>query len=303
MEYEEDLFAERVRRKAQAHRLASGETQWTDQLNRDVRVKLGLAWDDATAQLGPADLQWLETFIEHKSLRSIGWTLRPDLMRLMTTTTDNERLLSLIEVEHESLRALSDRAQAFGGPYLGGSWGGPGLTFDPAEKFRLDVNRILLAHIVAFNLHHNSRLVPVDSHEMHGAVVEPTLYLLHSQPRFADAEVAYQNALKELRNHEAGDAITDAATALQEVLTALGCSGGALGDLLRSARNRGLVKGNDTPLTEAVGRTIDWVAAKRNQGEAHKGDPDINMSDAWMVVHVVGALVLRLSEASQGGST
>jgi hypothetical protein len=71
---------------------------------------------------------------------------------------------------------------------------------------------------------------------------------------------------------------------LQDVLTGLGCTGGALGDLLKSAKNKGLLKGNDTPLTDAVCKTVDWVAAKRNQGEAHKGDPDINMSDAWMMV-------------------
>jgi hypothetical protein len=65
---------------------------------------------------------------------------------------------------------------------------------------------------------------------------------------------------------------------------ALGCTGGAPGDLLKSAKNKGLLKGNDTPLTDAVCKTVDWVAAKRNQGEAHKGDPDINKSDAWMVV-------------------
>ena len=86
--------------------------------------------------------------------------------------------------------------------------------------------------------------------------------------------------LKELRNRDPGDAVT----ALQDVLTGLGCTGGALGDLLKSAKNKGLLKGNDTPLTDAVCKTVDWVAAKRNQGEAHKGDPDINMSDAWMVV-------------------
>ena len=62
------------------------------------------------------------------------------------------------------------------------------------------------------------------------------VYLLHSQPRFAQAEVAYQNALAELRNRDAANAITDAGTALQEVLMALGCDGGSLGDLLTSAK-------------------------------------------------------------------
>ena len=149
---------------------------------------------------------------------------------------------------------------------------------------------------MAFYLHHNSRLVEVESHDTHNAAVVPTLYLLHSQPQFAAAETAYQKALGELRNRDAGDAVTDAATALQDVLTALECEGRALGDLLRSATRKGLLKGNDTPLTDALGKVADWVAAKRNQGEAHQGDPDIDMNDAWMVVHVVGALIIRLTE-------
>ena len=165
------------------------------------------------------------------------------------------------------------------------------------ERFRQEVNRIFLAHIVGFHLHQNSHLVPIDSHEMHTAVVEPTLYLLHSQPQFAAAEAAYQKALAELRVRDAGDAITDAGVALQEVLTALGCEGNALGDLLKSARKIGLIQGKDTPLTETIGRTVDWVASMRNQGEAHKGNPEVGMPDAWMVVHVVGALIRRLSEA------
>lgn len=126
--------------------------------------------------------------------------------------------------------------------------------------------------------------------------MSPTLYLLRSQPRFASAEMAYQKALGELRNRDAGDAITDAATALQDVLLALGCAGNALGPLLKSAKSKGLLKGSDTPLTEAVAKAVDWVSATRGEGEAHTGDPDISMSDAWMVVHVVGALAIRLTE-------
>ena len=139
--------------------------------------------------------------------------------------------------------------------------------------------------------------MPVQSHEMHSAIVAPTLYLLHSQRRFEPAETAYQKALNELRNRDPGDAITDAGTALQEALTALGCPGKTIGECLKSAKKSGLVAGTDTPLTEAIRKTVDWVAAKRNEGEAHRADTDINMSDAWMVVHVVGALIIRLTES------
>ena len=72
---------------------------------------------------------------------------------------------------------------------------------------------------------------------------------------------------------------------------------------MSSAKKKGLLTGADTPLTESIIKTVNWVAAKRNQGEAHRGDPDINMSDAWMMVHVVGALAIRLSEATEPAGT
>lgn len=297
--YEEELYAERLRRQAQAAAVAAGQSQWTDQLNDKVRVKLSLAWDDLTEHRAfSQDYGQLEAFIERKTLRSIGYTVGPRDMRPGSSKATNEQLLSLIEAEHEALTFLA--AEAPKSPTL--PWAPksptPWLHVIAAapETFRSEVNRILEAQIVAFSLHQNSRLIEIESHEMHNAVVAPTLYLLHSQPQFAAAENAYQKALGELRNRDPGDAITDAATALQDVLTALGCTGNTIGDLLKSTKNNGLVKGNDTPLTEAIGKTIDWVAAKRNQGEAHRGDPDIDMSDAWMVVHVVGALIIRLSE-------
>jgi hypothetical protein len=301
------LYAERLRRLAQAEALARGDAHWSGELEAVVRLKLKLAWVDAVAVLRPEDREYLVGTIRRRTLRSLGQALEPDNMEAVVARGggyrhSSEQLLSLIEAEHEALRAFADsRADPWSGPALrsgaGGGFGFTETTVD-VDAFRADVNRILEAHLVTFHLHANSRLVPITSHEMHDAVVAPTLYLLRNQPKFADAEAAYQKALKELRNHDPGDAITDAATALQEVLTALGCTGGALGDLLSSARKIGLITGADTPLTDSVGRTVNWVAAQRNQGEAHRGNPDMNMSDAWMIVHVVGALIIRLSETN-----
>jgi hypothetical protein len=266
--------------------------QWTDQLDRNVRVKLGLAWDDATRHRAFQDyVELFDELIASTTLRSIAFAIKPRAMEPGSYAT-NEQLLSLIEAEHEALTLLAREAPNSYTPFL------DELTAAP-EQFRNEVNRILEAHIVALSLHQNSRLIEIDSQEMHNVVVEPTLYLLHSQPRFADAETAYQKALKELRNRDAGDAITDAATALQDALLALGCTGNALGPLLKSAKSKGLLKGSDTPLTEAISKTVDWVSSTRGEGEAHTGNPDINMSDAWMMVHVVGALVIRLSETGQ----
>jgi hypothetical protein len=292
VEYEHELYAERLRLKAQAAALAAGQTQWTDQLDRNVRVKLSVAWGGITRHRAfQSSFDLLEELVARRTLRSITYTIKSSAMEPGSKAT-NEQLLSLVEAQHEALTLVAEQTTNPYTPFHDEIIAAP-------ETFRREVNRIFEAHIVALSLHQNSRLVPIDSHEMHDAVVAPTLYLLHSQPRFADAETAYQNALKELRNRDPADAITDAATALQDVLLALGCTGNALGPLLKSARSKGLLKGSDTPLTEAIGRTVDWVSATRGEGEAHTGDPDINMSDAWMMVHVVGALAIRLSEADQ----
>jgi hypothetical protein len=299
VDYEGELYAERVRRKAQAEGLAAGTTEWTDQLSNDVRNKLRFVWMDLTNHRAFRDAYLeLEDYINRRTLESLAFPLKPDMMAPNNRSLTIDQLLSLIEVEHEALRRLAE-APLVDNPYSPRMDPFLGHKIEEApEEFRSRVNAILEAHIVGFHLHQNSHLVPIESHEMHTEVVEPTLYLLHSQPQFAAAEAAYQKALEELRIHDAGDAITDAGTALQEVLGALGCTGKTIGELLRSARNNGLLKGNDTPLTDAIGRTIDWVAAKRNQGEAHRGDPGIDINDAWMVVHVVGALTIRLSGAA-----
>lgn len=293
MGYEHELYAERLRREAQAAALAAGETQWTDQLDRDVRVKLHLAWTDVIDHKAfQPYVEILEDSIGQRTLRSIAYSIKPGHMKPGSNAV-NEHLLSLIEAEHEALSLLSGQDPGVPAPWLDEV-----LAAGP-EKFRAKVNRIFEAHLTPLSLHQNSRLIEINSHEMHDAVVAPTLFLLHSQPRFAGAETAYQKALKELRNRDPADAITDAATALQDVLLALGCTGNALGPLLKSAKSKGLLKGSDTPLTQSISKTVDWVSATRGEGEAHTGDPDISMSDAWMVVHVVGALVIRLSEADQ----
>jgi hypothetical protein len=321
VEYEGELYAERLRLKQQAAALAAGNAEWTEHLSDVVRKKLCAAWEDARSDFEPGHNEMLVEPIAKRTRRSLGRALKPGNMTpprndaeflqqaLDGAAPDNDDLLSLIEAEHEVLNQYTpDKPTASALAMFGPNArvvSGSGGSYDhsetvrreqSAETFRKRVNEIFEAHLVGFGLHQDSRLIPVKSHEMHNAVVAPTLYLLHSQPRFAAAEQAYQDALREIRNRDAGDAITDAGTALQGALKAPGCDGNALGDQLKSAKKKGLVRGTDTPLTDAV---IQWVAAQRNAGEAHTAGHDFTMSDAWMIVHVVGALIIRLAEASQ----
>jgi hypothetical protein len=93
-----------------------------------------------------------EAFIEGRTPRSIGWKLRPEAKHTSSEANTNERLLSLIEAEHEALTSLA-QSQGFGSGYSSGQFGVS--LADLPDEFQHDVNRVLEAHIVAFHLHHN----------------------------------------------------------------------------------------------------------------------------------------------------
>ena len=125
--------------------------------------------------------------------------------------------------------------------------------------------------------------------ELHQAVVVPTLTLLGGKERFAGAEKAYQDALHQIHDGNPENGITDAGTALQEVLKALGCKGNALNPLAVSAQKKGILVGHDTKL-------INWVEGDRsNTGDTHNAAP-ASPEDAWLTVHIVGAIILRVAQ-------
>jgi len=186
------------------------------------------------------------------------------------------------------------------------------LTLDQSESYELDlgyyrpryvptlireINEILAQERVGWELI-DGRMVEIHSKELHEAAIEPALRLLHTS-EFAKADKQYRDALEELAQGKATDAITDAGATLQEVLEVLGCEGNQLGDLIRSARKKRLLGAHDTPLLEAIDRAMHWVAADRSEmGDAHHAT-EASREDAWLIVHVVGALVVRLASRQE----
>lgn len=154
------------------------------------------------------------------------------------------------------------------------------------------VQEILAEERIAYDFS-TGRMVPFESKEMHQAVVEPALQLLHN-PKFEKAEKAYRQALEELSKGTPGDAVTDAGTALQETLTTLGCDGNSLGPLIKSAKSKGLLAAHDARMTKAIEDVMEWVSADRSEkGDSHKAET-AQKEDAWFIIHVVGALIVRL---------
>lgn len=140
----------------------------------------------------------------------------------------------------------------------------------------------------------DGELVAFQDDELMQGVVEPALKLLISR-QFEGAQKSYREALEQISHEKAGNAITYAGTALQETLEALGCKGNALGALITDAKEKGLLGKRDTPLEDGVRRFLHWAASERNQNsDAHRYS-EAPIEDAWLMVHIVGALIVRLT--------
>lgn len=302
-----ELYAERLRREAMALRAADGDPFLTTALASAVRVKLNAAWNDLVESIWwfpDSDLpdNWTSVgtlfadTVEYRLERSLGRAgVRPARI-VQGTICSAEMALSLLEAEHEVL--VREHARVTEGLEAGGATDMDGVFPDTAtgpEEFRRKVNAIFEAHGVAFSLTANSRIISRQSEVMHDSVVTPVLYLLHNQPRFSAAEAAYSKALAEIRAGDGGDAITDAAVALQETLKTLGHPGNSLGKQLQAAKKAGLFGETDARMTDAMSHIGGWVNDRRNAGEAHTGIPDVTLNDAWLAVHTAGALIIYLA--------
>lgn len=160
--------------------------------------------------------------------------------------------------------------------------------------FTNGVRVVLREHRIAYDFI-EGKMIEMESQELHHEVVIPVLRLLSGRSGWKLVESAYQDALSELARGAADDAITDAGTALQQSLEILGCEGNALGPLIKSAKSKGLLGGHDENLMAGVEKFLQWSSAERSNGGDSHHSSDSNLDDAWLMVHVVGALILRLT--------
>ena len=300
-----DLYSERLRRQAMDERAAAGDPFSTTSLDKPVRVKLYAAWRDHTAAI------WWhpeasETFGNVESVfsaqvsnmieTSLGESdVRPRKIvsyGFQEWSLSDAVVLFVLEAEHRVLRAEFEHALKAAANDITN----PVDEDTSPEAFRRRVNDIFDAHGVAFALTATSEIISRNSEVLHHNVITPTLNLLHDRPEFAVAEGTYLKALDEIRKGDGGDAITDAGTALQDALTALGYPGNTLGEQMKAVKHSGILTGPDSPLSAAVLKIGDWIASRRNHGEAHKGGATATLEDAWFIVHTVGALIVYLAD-------
>lgn len=291
------LFQRRQQQREKAERAARGESiPLTRDFDQKVRTRIFYAIrDNSPEYLGElfgrpspekvfAEVlrtvllsEWGEVTLTNKADPA------DDFATFVVNVADNGQMLDIIESFFKALDQVESR---FERP----QWERAG----EAQKFRERVNEVLDDHDIAFQII-GHEVIPRESMAMYTDVVKPALSLLSGEARLTNVERAFHDALRELKpGGNAADAITDAGTALQEMLVALGAKGNALGPLLHSARQKELLGPYDSKLAEGVQKIGDWVSADRSaRGDAHlvkESDTD----DAWLAVHVVGALILRL---------
>lgn len=135
-------------------------------------------------------------------------------------------------------------------------------------------------------------VIPRENQALHANVILPTLHLLGSDPKWADAESNYLKGLKEITSNDPADAITDFGSSLEDFLKAQDCAGDVLGKLINDGVAKNFILARDKKL-------FDWVASERNVGEAHGGGGTENLDDAWLVANIVGSIILRWSNDSR----
>lgn len=272
------LHARRNRLRQLEEREANGESFWTDEFPKPVRVKIQQfieVFDSDVIE----NARTLILFDEgERYLFSPNFNPVPDFVRYLVECPD-DMMPTVIEAYAQA--AIK---------------GTRGQYPPPPDRFEAHVNATMREYRIAYELV-NGEMVPMASRELHTEVTVPTLRLLAGDPTWERVEAAYQDALAEIASGNAADAVTDAGTALQEALTALGCDGNALGPLIKSAKSKGLLSNHDGPMLDAIYKVADWVSADRsNTGDAHNS-AKAHIDDAWLIVHVVGALILRLSRS------
>jgi hypothetical protein len=279
------LFTERLRQRQLAEREAAGEVLWTETINGRARGTLAQLWATVISAInakvvGSKDAEaHLTTLI----LASVRWStgsdpacVTPD--ELARSEADTPELLDVFEALYQAIETMESKRHQIA---------------SLSSVYRDRLNEILNAHRVAYKMI-NGQFVPFSDDPVYAATIEPTVRLLIDRS-FDRAQAAFLNALREIQNGKADDAITDAATALHETLVALGCQGDVLGRLIQDTRRRGLLAGHDEKLTEGIFSFLNWASADRSQtGDAHR-QSDATIGDAWLAVHVVGALIVRLA--------
>lgn len=291
------------RRRREEER-ATKPPKLTDAVPTEARGQIGHALADhcypnSGDRLGPYAISTPDWVILNEQIKWVltrAWGVagfQHDDVRNALAAATNAQVLDMVESWFPAMRRIAEAMDASSGVYHSG--GTARVVDSLGAQYRDRINDIFEERDVAWYLA-GERIVPRSSAAMQATIIEPVFALTEGQAKLAGVETAFQDALRELKpGGDPRDAITDAGTALQEMLKAVGAKGNALGPLLTDARKRGLLAPYDSKIAEAIDAIGDWVSADRSsRGDAHEVK-EASRDDAWLAVRVAGALILRLA--------
>lgn len=266
------LFVAREREDEFRRREAAGEDVWVRDLPQPARRRIKAEIEHVTSRWAVGAWNRLRYaaigLIQREGLQTSG-----QILQELQTAGLTEAFTIL-----EALFAAPDEP-------------GAGISRASVEPMMEATARVLREQRVAFDLV-EGMFVDRRSQELHEEVVGPSLRLLHRSGGWEAVDERYRSAL-ELLGSNPGDAITNATTALEEALELAGAGKGPLGKQADRAVETDVLARRDRKL-------IDWASADRATSSTSHGGGQGDHSDAWLAVHVIGALILRLSEGPRG---
>lgn len=285
------LFKRRKQQEELARREAEGESFWTHEFSGRTRLRLARAF---TGKLDQSDFSCVvrrahELVCDDEGADRLRDELNPanDLQAYMNDC-DAEEFASVIEA---MLEGLMERIQLKQSHMYTKDW-------RDLQNVVAGIRGVLQADRVAWELADTGQMEPFSSRELYVEVVQPALSLLASRDGWEKVEKAYRDALGEIYD-DPGDAITDAGTALQEAMVAAGLQGNNLGRLIADAQKKGILEGHNLGLAGSIVKAFSWASANRSEkGESHSVS-DATSDDAWLMIHITGALIVWLSQQSQ----
>lgn len=208
---------------------------------------------------------------------------------------DSERLDVVAAVLYEFDWLAENDRESVGGEaeaWKGSSSPSAAPWYDVAS-FIETVNDLLLGARVDWHWD-RSEFRPRGNSQLHAEVVRPAAVMLSENPKFAKASAGFETALTRLAENKPDVAVTDAASAVQEFFRALGVKGNSLPDQVNAAQRTGVLSAPDRHLLKPLS---DWLNADRaDHGNAHHHrEGEVTRADAWLAIHVAGALMVRLS--------
>ncbi|MDE0613666.1 MAG: hypothetical protein OXI32_04550 [bacterium] len=281
------LFGLRQHRRQIAELEAEGKNLWADELYDTARIKLVHA---VGGFVGNADFMFDDKIAEVAKLVSsqAGIISLSHAYDFRSKSSTEEILQAILHsrcekaIDFSIIEAIWDIV-----PHYPGN---PEIS--PRTRYTEEIRTVFEDCRISYDFVEGN-IIPRSEQIMHSEIIVPTLTLLSGRSNFVEAEQRYIQAIRSLGEGRFDDSITDASAALEAVFDALKCSGNVLDKRFRVAQQNGLLAAHDKKL-------VDWISADRvAKGDPHTGDGQTTRDDAWLLIYVIGAVILRLASSER----